>query len=123
MWTYSQQTGNLFDPTNSLVAAGYSGCGLCKNDPDEQDKHDEGPIPIGNYTIQAPVDTEKHGPFVLWLTPDHVNQMYGRSGFGIHGDSKVEPGTASNGCIIMSKWIREKVWNSGDRKLVVKRSV
>src|SRR6266850_4122660 len=53
------------------------------------------------------------------LTPDASNQMFGRTAFLIHGDSVVEPGTASRGCIIMSRGIRNEVAPSGDHVLTV----
>ena len=122
MWTYEQATGKLIDSDGNVVAHGYSGAGDGKNDPDKQDEPDIGPIPQGIYTIGAPqfVNTRgPHGPFVLPLTPDPGDEMFGRSGFLMHGDSIEHPGTASKGCIIMPKPIRENVWNSGDHQLQV----
>jgi hypothetical protein len=37
----------------------------------------------------------------------------------MHGDSLSDPGTASRGCIIVSCGVRERVWESGDRELLV----
>lgn len=117
-WTYEQSTGQLSHDSGPF-AIGYSGAGDGKNNPDAQDQHNVGPIPRGNYTIGAPCDTMTHGPYVLRLTPYAANNMCGRAGFLIHGDSVVHPGTASEGCIIMPRAIREKVWDSGDRDLIV----
>jgi hypothetical protein len=117
-WTYEQSNGNLLHDDVS-VATGYSGAGACKNDPDAQDRHNEGPIPRGRYTIGEPYDTKTHGPYVLRLTPDDSNDMCGRAGFLIHGDSVAHPGTASQGCIILPRAIREQIWNSGDLDLEV----
>lgn len=78
-----------------------------------------GPIPCGLYTIGAHVDTMTHGPFVLPLTPSPQNEMFGRSAFLIHGDSKVAPGSASEGCIILSRSVRERIAKSGDHELRV----
>jgi len=123
-WRYEQKTGRLLhyaddESTAERVAIGYSGAGEGKNNPAMQDVQNVGPLPIGQYTIGEPTDTKTHGPYVLHLTPDPANEMYGRSGFLIHGDSVVEPGTASEGCMIFSRTIREKVWDSGDRQLEV----
>lgn len=118
MWIFEQATGRLLHD-NMREAVGYSGAGDCKNDPTAQDVHNAGPIPRGSYTIGEPVDTVTHGPYVLRLTPDSDNEMCGRSGFLIHGDSVVHPGTASQGCIIMPKMVREKIWRSGDHELEV----
>lgn len=117
-WQYEQATGRMLHD-NVREAVGYSGAGDCKNDPAAQDVHNAGPIPRGSYTINAPVATVTHGPYVLALTPDPANEMFGRSGFLIHGDSVIKPGTASEGCIIMPRMVREKIWNSGDRSLEV----
>lgn len=119
MWTYAQRTGALTRDDGMIVAVGYSGAGAGKNNPDAQDLHDVGPLPRGHYFIEPPVDTRTHGPFVLWLDPDVDNVMYGRSGFGIHGDSVIHPGMASEGCIVLPRAIREQIWNSGDHRLTV----
>ena len=120
-WTYHQSTGQLFHGSN-LVGAGYSGHPPSgKNNPDMQDVPNVGPIPRGGYTIGAPHNTETHGPFVMSLTPNAENEMHGRTGFLIHGDSIAHPGFASEGCIIMSAEIRHNIWDSGDRRLIVVR--
>ena len=122
MWTYEQVTGALRDNDGEVADQGYSGAGDGKNDPDKQDEHEIGPIPQGTYTIGQPefVNTPgPHGPFVLPLTPDPGDEMFGRSGFLMHGDSKEHPGAASKGCIIMKRTTREQVWNSGDHRLQV----
>src|SRR5271155_1098884 len=118
MWTYIQKTGQLFHDGES-VATGYSGYNDPQtgqdgtNNPDLENVPDVGPIPVGNYTFGTPVDTVTHGPFVLPLTPDPANQMFGRAGFLMHGDSVVAPGTASRGCIIMGRPVRGQVAASG----------
>lgn len=119
MFTYFQESGEL-KLDDEHVAFGYSGSPIGKNRPDMESVHNVGPIPRGMYTIGAPYDTKTHGPFVLPLEPDLDNQMYGRSGFLIHGDSVVHPGTASEGCIILARNIREMIANSGVDRLLVK---
>ena len=57
--------------------------------------------------------------FVIRLEPDPGNNMCGRSGFLIHGDSTKHPGFASQGCIILDKKYRKDMWNSGDKILEV----
>lgn len=118
-WTYEQLTGRLRDPDGDLIGVGYSGAGEHKNKPDSQAIHNEGPIPCGLYSVGAPHDTLTHGPFVLPLEPDPTNQMFGRAGFLVHGDSKVAPGTASEGCIIQAKDVRERLNASLDKQLLV----
>ena len=117
-WKYEQSTGEL-TRNSRHVAVGYSGAGDGKNNPDMQDVHNVGPIPRGTYTVCAPSDTETHGPYVLGLAPSASNNMCGRSGFLIHGDSKEHPGAASQGCIILPRAIREQIWDSRDEELEV----
>jgi hypothetical protein len=118
-WTYQQATGKLLDPDGNVVGIGYSGAGEWKNKPDAQHLADKGPIPCGEYKIGVPTDTVTHGPYVIPLTPGKNNNMFGRSGFLLHGDSVVSPGTASEGCIIQSRDVRNQVGPSKDRKLIV----
>lgn len=128
MHLYNISTGELFSADSSLEGTGYSGGGCDpdnaelishKNNPSSQSIVNSGPLPIGYYTIGAPVNTVTHGPYVLPLDPDTDNEMYGRDEFKIHGDSVVRPGFASDGCIIMAHDIRVKIWESGDHRLQV----
>lgn len=118
MWTFEQLTGRMLH-YGAEVAVGYAGADDGKNNPDMQDVQKVGPLPRGKYSIGAPCDTQTHGPYVLRLTPDADNDMCGRAGFLIHGDSTAHPGAASEGCIILARPIRERIWNSGDRDLEV----
>jgi hypothetical protein len=119
MWTYYQKNGRLLNAQRRLVGMGYSGHDEGKNNPAMQNLSRVGPIPCGTYTIGAPFDSESHGPYCLPLTPDTDNEMFGRSGFLMHGDSIVHPGMASLGCIIQLHAVRETVWKSGDHRLKV----
>lgn len=118
-WTYIQRTGELLEPDGKVAAIGYSGLGADKNLPAAEDLPDHGPLPCGTYAIEPPENTASHGPYVLALTPDPSNEMFGRSGFLIHGDSIGHPGAASHGCIIVPRYIRESIWQSGDHRLLV----
>lgn len=115
MWQYEQLTGKLYDDRDALIAIGYSGGGEGKNNPALQNVHNVGPIPIGVYRIGRGIDTVTHGPLVLPLTPMNPNIMNGRYGFLIHGDSLVQPGTASEGCIIMPRDVRSLINDGGDK--------
>lgn len=117
-WRYVQSVGQL-SHDGQIEGRGYSGAGDGKNNPSMQDVPNVGPIPVGLYTIEEPIDTKTHGPYVMHLMPDAENDMFGRSAFMMHGDSVVNPGTASEGCIIMPRTVREKVWQSGDTTLEV----
>lgn len=119
MWTYNQSNGNL-SRGGALAGAGYSGAEPNgKNNPAMQNVPDVGPIPQGTYTIDQPFDSTTHGPYALALVPSSENQMFGRRGFLMHGDSSEHLGAASEGCIIMARHIREIVWESGDHELQV----
>jgi hypothetical protein len=121
MWTYRQTSGQLSDKNGAIVATGYSGApGVTKNNPAYQDIHNEGPIPQGRWNIgNLTVGQTPHGPYVLHLFPEAGTNTFGRSGFLIHGDSIVNPGGASEGCVIMPRPIREQIWTSNDHELTV----
>jgi hypothetical protein len=116
---YEQATGRMLEASGALIGRGYAGKAAGTNNPALQNVINVGPLPQGSYAINAPVDTATHGPFVMWLTPKPTNQMFGRTGFGIHGDSIEHPGLASDGCIVLKRPEREAVWNTGDRDLDV----
>ena len=118
-WIYEQLTGRLFDADGNLVGVGYSGAGQWKNRPSAQNVKDRGPIPAGSYIVHDPVDTHTHGPYALPLSPHLDNKMFDRAGFLIHGDSMVDPGSASEGCVIQARDVREKIGKSTDRELIV----
>lgn len=122
-WTYHQRTGELRH-NGVLVARGYSGAGHGKNNPAMEHVRAIGPIPRGRWKIRAPYNSRRVGPYVLpvWAVDDvhdDVHQRTRRSAFRIHGDSIAAPGTASKGCIIVSRAVRERIWRSGDRELEV----
>ena len=117
-WFYSQRSGELKREAE-VIACGYSGKGACKNSPDKQHLHNYGPIPRGRYTVLQPRNSADVGPYALQLRPHPENRMHGRGAFMLHGDSKANPGTASEGCIILPRKIREQIWGSGDHELEV----
>lgn len=120
IWVYKQSTGELFlrgSPVTTPYGVGYSGVGEGKNNSVYQCVKDIGPIPRGKYTIGQ--ETNNPTPVTLPLEPDSDNNMCGRSGFLIHGDNVERPGWASQGCIILSKDVREKVRDSGVNRLEV----
>lgn len=121
-FVYEQATGCLFhveSGARDLLDTGYSGSEEHngKNNPHAQCERDVGPLPRGLYTIGPPIAGPS--PYSLALTPDGSNEMCGRSGFLIHGDSIAHPGTASHGCIILKRQTREAIVASGVKRLVV----
>lgn len=123
MWSYEQSSGRIVKEGFGILATGYSGAMGYKNDPAMQHIENKGPIPCGRYTIQSPRDTTTHGPYVLPLIPDPDNKMWDRGNFMIHGDSIERPGFASTGCIVLPKFARERIWQSGDHDLQVVREL
>lgn len=118
MWIYKQSTGELFRG-GAKVAIGYSGAGPHKNKPEDERLAFQGPIPAGRYEISAPFHSDAKGPVVMHLHPVDGQEMHGRGGFLIHGDSIAAPGTASHGCIILPRPVRLAIGASGDAELEV----
>jgi Protein of unknown function (DUF2778) len=118
MWIYDATKGTL--SRGNLIGLGYSGYGTGRNNSAMEGVPDLGPIPRGEWSIVGPpTNTTEHGPYVLRLEPKPGTSPIGRSGFLIHGDSRTNPGCASHGCIVVSRAVREMVWQSGDRDLGV----
>ncbi|MEX0495226.1 tlde1 domain-containing protein [Raoultella terrigena] len=99
--------------------ANYSGRPGFKNDSANECIKGKGPIPRGTYTIGDPFYHRKTKAWTMRLTPYIENQMCGRDGFMIHGDSSAHPGEASDGCIILKLPYRKIVAASSDKTLVV----
>jgi hypothetical protein len=124
MWRYRQRTGEL-SKDGHFVSSGYSGKGRGKNNPALEGVKGVGPIPTGFYKIGSPYNSKRVGPFALPLEPvdnkmgDDTHERTGRGAFRMHGDSVSHPGEASNGCIIMPRVIRERVYKSKDVDLKV----
>jgi len=116
---YRQSNGNL-SHNGELIAAGYAGSGAGLNNPNAQNQPFVGPLPQGNYTIGAVMADGGHvGPYVLPLEPWNGNQMFGRAGFFIHGDTPARNQTASNGCIVLDRQWRQLIAQSSDAVLTV----
>lgn len=124
MWKYDQSSGEL-TRDGKFVSRGYSGNGRGKNNPALEGVRGIGPIPAGRYKIGKPYDSQNVGPFTMPLDAvdakpgDDIHQPTGRGAFRCHGDSIKAPGTASKGCIILPRNIRQAIWASGDRDLEV----
>ena len=112
MWLYVQSTGDLF-LGSSYVETGYSGAVPGgKNDPSKECVRNIGPIPRGYYAIGSAIQTPTLT--TLPLSADYPAYCSPpRSGFLVHGDNST--GTASQGCIILSRVTRERI-NASDVK-------
>ena len=127
MIEYSQTSHMFILPNGAKLTDCYSGGGpsgneLTRNRPGAQGMCYLGPLPQGQYTI-SPAHTVPHlGPIVMALTPAPTNQMFGRSGFFIHGDNAEQNFTASDGCIVCGPQIRQQIADlvlSGEDQLTV----
>lgn len=102
---------------------GYSGNGAGLNWPGAQNLQGVGPIPQGIYTIgpqQNNITGNGHRLLQsMRLAPDPGNEMFGRSGFLIHGDNSRGNQSASEGCIIFKPSVRNIIGNSNDHILHV----
>ncbi len=123
MWTFEVTTGRWYDPKGVYVSTGYAGGNLGKNPDGKNNPADEGlknigPLPEGFYTFGTPVEHSQLGAFAIPLIPDAANDMKGRGGFYLHGDTN-PPGNASEGCIVQGPDTRHAAWNSPDHHLQV----
>lgn len=121
-WTYVIDSGALLTPSGLLLSRGYAGAPGYVNDPSATAIPFKGPIPEGDYQIGDAEDRpESVGEFALPLTPLPTNQMYGRDGFFLHGDSIRHAGLreASDGCPVQPLFARQQVAVSPDRLLNV----
>jgi hypothetical protein len=92
-----------------------------------QDVGSVGPLPTGRYTIGGQQNNVTGSGHTLAssmrLTPAPTNDMYGRAGFLIHGDNSRRNQTASEGCMIFDRDVRDQIGNSGDTDLVVENVI
>lgn len=118
-WVYKIKEAAFYLNGTYQFDALYAGAVGYYNAPVQQCVKNKGPLPAGGYTIGSPFQHRTAGKYVLRLTPNSSNNMCGRDGFLIHGDSKKMPGTASNGCIITTLVNRIAIHTSKDRNLIV----
>jgi hypothetical protein len=119
-WNYCQQTGAMTAPDGVIIAYGYAGHPPFVNRPAADPLSDLGPLPTGKYTMAQAYDHPTCGPCSIPLEPDPANKMHGRSEFLIHGDDSSSVGrTASAGCIILPRDVRDTINASANRDLVV----
>jgi len=101
------------------VGEGYSGHGPGLNNPDKEDVRGVGPIPAGRYAMSDFFDHPHLGPVVCHLVPSPENDMHGRSAFDVHGDNAFVNHSASDGCIILARKLREMLRDEGPREIEV----
>jgi len=116
MFTYSQSTGILSH--GEPLGKGYSGHGQGLNNPKLEMVHNLGPIPKGVWEIGYWFDDHHLGVCVAALRPTD-QEVFGRGGFFIHGDNFKMNHTASDGCIILSRQLREAIKSSNETQIKV----
>lgn len=118
--SYEQATGRFTIHTPApIVFHGYAGRGPGRDNPALQHVKNVGPPPRGVYRLGLPFLSDTCGPVCFRLTPDGGQQMFGRSGFLIHGDNRAHD--ASHGCIILDRSARDAIARIGVRRLFVTR--
>lgn len=117
--THHATAGSIYHHRVAL-AVGYSGAGpRGVNNPDMVREVAVGPIPRGKWYIGRAQSHPRLGPVAIDLRPDLGTDTFGRSGFFIHGDNARGNKTASKGCIILPRWLREFIAGSGQLTLYV----
>lgn len=118
MLTYDQKSGHI-GIRNTFIGTGYSGFGEGLDNPAMEAVSNVGPIPRGHWRIARWDDHHgEKGPQVAVLEPVG-HDAHGRSAFLIHGDNSALNHTASHGCIIAGRAIRDALRSSGETELTV----
>ncbi|MGH9418143.1 MAG: tlde1 domain-containing protein [Terriglobales bacterium] len=110
------------DGTRKLAGIGYSGVDSALDDPVAQDESSAGPIPRGHWIIGRQQSHQlangKHLIAAMRPSPAAGNATK-RTNFWIHGDTAAHNHTASEGCIILPRDVRDVIAASGDTQLQV----
>jgi len=117
-WTYKQSTGEL-SHKGTLIYKCYSGHEAGLNNPAYEADPGIGPIPVGLWTIGTSYTNPHTGPVTMNLDPVAPFNAHGRTLFRMHGDNTAGNESASRGCIIAPRPIREAVAASSDHMLQV----
>ena len=118
-WKWEQSAGTMTSPDGARVDTGYSGHPPHVNHTVAEALPNEGPIPRGTWSIGDPYQHPHLGPVCLNLDPAEGTEAFGRSEFRIHGDNSDLNQTASHGCIILPRVVRQLIADSGDKVLEV----
>lgn len=130
-FVYEQSTGTFrledSQGRSAVLGGGYSGKGSAINEPDTEHLVGTGPIPRGRWRLFPAIDHPRLGPVSIPLAFGEGKSAaskgpYGRSAFYIHGDGPKPDFTASAGCIILPRQLRDFIclaYRSGVRHLMV----
>ena len=114
---YQQSSGKLWNHNGELLTTGYSGAPSAVNNGTKQAIKSLGPIPLGTWIIGTAYTSKRVGPLAIPLYPMH--DAFGRTYFRIHGDNPTMDYTASKGCIIVHRGVRDKLIDY-DQLVVIK---
>lgn len=123
-WKWDQSAGELSHDGN-FIAKGYAGRGRGLNNPALQGLRALGPLPRGKWRMVEMRNSPNTGPVTIVLhaidaTPNNdTHDETGRGAFRIHGDNVKGDRSASHGCIILPRWLRERMWASKDHEIEV----
>jgi len=78
-----------------------------RNNSEFQCIKNRGALPAGRYYMSD--GNNRKTKKSIRLTPVDISVMCNREGFLIHGDNRDNPGTGSEGCIILTRPSREKI--------------
>ena len=119
MLTWDQSAGTM-SRDGVVIGRGYAGNVRGLNNPAMQAAQGIGPIPAGLWKLtELRLTGASTGPFTIVLEPAPGTNALGRSAFRIHGDNAQLNHSASHGCIILPRAVREAIWRSGDKQLTV----
>ena len=123
MCIFEQTTGNVYSDEGELLGNGYSGGNAGKNpeginNPEYQNQHNIGPIPEGLWKMGEPYHHQHLGPFAIPLTPFPETETFGRTEFFVHGDNFKGNRSASDGCIIQKRTVREAMYYDTPDKIL-----
>ena len=122
-WVFVIASGHVYAPSGALFTTGFAGnnaIGPDMNNPAAEFVKDHGPLPVGGYTMQTPLEGTPLGPCAIPLEPDETNDMQGRSDFFIHDESIAHPQSSSDGCLVtVGVSTRTTMWASPDHRLQV----
>ncbi|MFT4091330.1 MAG: hypothetical protein QM645_11400 [Asticcacaulis sp.] len=118
-YIYKQATGEFLRPDGKVLAVGYAGYQDGVNNPALEASRAVGPIPRGPWSIGlTPLKYTTVGPVALPLEP-LGHSAHGRTLFRIHGDNTRGDRSASRGCIILPRSIRDHITKAGVTRLLV----
>lgn len=109
---FIQSSGAFHEVDNTgdtLLGVGYAGRGIGVNSPAHDGVKSVGPLPDGIYIALRAREHQTLGPVAIPLEPSRSTAKRGRSGFYIHGDNSARNRSASSGCIILPRHIRERI--------------